>query len=107
VTLASAERVDVFEALADPTRRRLLLLLRAHEHSVSELASHFECSMAAVSQHLSILRRTGLVSKRRDGRMQLYRLRPRPLGQIVDFLSHFDAFWDQKLAALGRHLEES
>jgi DNA-binding transcriptional ArsR family regulator len=107
VTLATDARVDVFDALADPTRRRLLLLLRTDELSVTELAAHFDCSLPAVSQHLSILRRTGLVAKRRDGRMQLYRLRPRPLGQVVDFLTHFDAFWDQKLAALGKYLEDS
>jgi DNA-binding transcriptional ArsR family regulator len=106
MSLATDPRVDVFDALADPTRRRLLLLLRAEELSVSELAAHFSVSMAAVSQHLSILRRTGLVSKRRSGRMQLYRLRPRPLGQVIDFLSHFDQFWDEKLSALGRYLEE-
>ena len=76
MTISSDPRVDVFDALADPSRRRLLLLLRTEERSVSELAANFDCSMAAVSQHLSVLRRTGLVSKRRSGRQQLYRLRP-------------------------------
>jgi DNA-binding transcriptional ArsR family regulator len=97
---------DAFDALADPTRRQLLLLLRSDERSVSELASHFESTMAAVSQHLTVLRRTGLVAKRRSGRLQLYRLRPQGLGQVLDFLKHFDEFWDAKLAALGRYLDE-
>jgi DNA-binding transcriptional ArsR family regulator len=106
VTLASNPRVDVFDALGDPNRRKLLLLLRSEERSVSDLAAHFHCSMAAVSQHLSVLRRSGLVAKRRSGRMQIYRLRPRPLGEVIDFLAHFDQFWDEKLSALGRYLEE-
>lgn len=107
MTPAAASRVDVFDALADPTRRRLLVLLRAEERSVSELAAHFDSSMPAVSQHLTVLRRTGLVAKRRSGRLQLYRIRPEPLGQVLDFLKHFDEFWDDRLSALGRYLEEA
>ena len=97
---------STFYAIADPTRRQLLTMLREGEHSASELAEPFPQSRSAVSQHLSILQRAGLVERQRDGRRQVYRLRAEPLREVADWTTEFDAFWDQRLEKLGRYLEE-
>jgi DNA-binding transcriptional ArsR family regulator len=95
-----------FHAIADPTRRRLLTMLRSGACSASELAEPFSQSRSAVSQHLAVLRRAGLVERDRQGRHQVYRLNPGPLREVADWTAAFDAFWDDKLGALGRYLEE-
>ncbi len=101
---AAAE--STFHGIADPTRRQLLTMLRSGERSASELAEPFSQSRSAVSQHLAILARAGLVVRNRDGRRQLYRLRPEPLRQVIDWTTEFDAFWDQRFDRLGQYLEE-
>ena len=101
---AAAE--STFHAIADPTRRQLLSMLRSGERSASELAEPFHQSRSAVSQHLATLTRAGLVVRRRDGRRQVYRLRLAPLQEVVDWTKEFDAFWDQRLHQLGRYLED-
>ncbi len=101
---AAAE--STFHAIADPTRRRLLTMLRSGERSASELAQPFTQSRSAVSQHLAILARAGLVVRQRDGRRQVYRLRPEPLREVVDWTAEFGAFWDQRFDRLGQYLEE-
>ena len=98
---------DVFSAVADPTRRRLLDLLSARESPVTALARRFTVSRPAISQHLRILRDAGLVTERRSGRQRLYRLRPHPLRQVYDWAAHYQRFWDRKLRSLGRHLEKN
>ncbi len=100
---AAAE--STFHAIADPTRRQLLTMLRSGERSASELAEPFDQSRSAVSQHLATLARAGLVVRRRDGRRQVYRLRPDPLQEVVDWTREFDAFWEQGFDRLGRYLE--
>ena len=94
----------VFHAIADPTRRAILDLLREGERSVSSLLSGFRMSQPALSQHLAVLRRAGLVSNRRDGRRRLYSLRPEPLRQVVDWVGVFEPFWDERLDNLSRYL---
>ncbi|HVS14212.1 MAG TPA: metalloregulator ArsR/SmtB family transcription factor [Thermoanaerobaculia bacterium] len=97
---------DVYVAIADPTRRRILRLLFDNEMSVTDLAEGFPVTRPAISQHLGVLRESGLVSYRKEGRTRFYRARPEPLAEVIDWLSYFDAFWTEKLAGLGRYLSE-
>jgi DNA-binding transcriptional ArsR family regulator len=98
---------DVFRAIADPTRRGLLDGLLAGEQPVSRLASSFSLTMPAVSQHLKVLREVGLVTEHREGRQRLYRINPAPLRQVVDWIAHYERFWNSRLNALERHLKEN
>jgi DNA-binding transcriptional ArsR family regulator len=91
------------KALAEPHRRRILALVRDGELSAGEIASHFEVSRPAVSQHLTVLREAGLVDERRNGTRRLYRARPEGLVELKAFL---DGFWDARLEALGREAEK-
>jgi DNA-binding transcriptional ArsR family regulator len=79
--------VEVFEAIAQPTRRRILRLLADGEQSVGSVTSEFELTQPAISQHLKVLREAGLVSERRDGARRLYRVRPEGLGDLHGFLA--------------------
>jgi DNA-binding transcriptional ArsR family regulator len=97
---------DVFAAVGDPTRRRVLDLLAKGELAAGELAAPFSITRPAVSQHLRILRRAGLVTVRRQGREQIYGLQAKPLRQVYDWVEHYEQFWNQKLAALGEYLDK-
>jgi DNA-binding transcriptional ArsR family regulator len=90
-------------AISDPTRRRVLELVRDRELPAGEIAAAFEISRPAVSRHLRVLRRAGLVSERREGRLRLYRSDPEPLGELRRWL---DAYWSGRLAALKELAEE-
>jgi DNA-binding transcriptional ArsR family regulator len=90
------------KALAEPRRRRILALVRDDELSAGEIASHFDVSRPAVSQHLTVLREAGLVDERRNGTRRLYRARPEGLADLKAFL---DGFWDERLEALKREAE--
>jgi DNA-binding transcriptional ArsR family regulator len=100
-------QADVFHAIADPTRRRLLDRLAAGEHSVHRLAEPFAQRMSrpAVSQHLRVLSAAGLVTERKVGRERLYQLRPARLAEVAAWLQHYQRFWTQKLDALGAVLD--
>jgi DNA-binding transcriptional ArsR family regulator len=102
-----AASADIFQAIADPTRRALLDRLRDGEQSVKQLAEPFEMSMPAISQHLHILCDAGLVTQRKAGRMRLYRLNPEPLKEVSDWVNPYEQFWQEKLDALGKYLEEN
>ena len=95
---------SVFAALADGTRRAILLALIEGERTVGELGAPLTASQSALSQHLAMLRRTNLVTTRREGRHQIYALRPEALREVAAWMQHFDRFWDDRLARLGRHL---
>jgi DNA-binding transcriptional ArsR family regulator len=97
---------DIFQAIADPTRRALLDRLSTGEQAVKQLAEPFAMSLPAISQHLQILCEAGLVQMRKAGRQRLYRLNPEPLKQVSDWIAHYEQFWQQKLEALGNYLEE-
>ena len=97
---------DTFRAIADPTRRAILDLLAGGELPVSDIGARFPISQPALSQHLRVLRESGLVSGRRHGRRRLYRVEAGPLRAVYDWVAHYEAFWDEKLAALGAYLEE-
>jgi len=93
----------VAAAIADPTRRKVLELVRDRELAAGEIAGEFEISRPAVSRHLRVLRRAGLVRERRDGRLRLYRADPTPLGELGRWL---DDYWSGRLAALKALAEE-
>ena len=97
---------DVFQAIADPTRRELLSLLADNEMAVKVISGHFPMSRTAVSKHLHILAEVGLVSERKVGRETRYKLQPEPLLELKQWLSYYERFWDKKLAAL-KHFAET
>lgn len=96
----------VFRALSDPTRREILVRLSRAPADVGELGRGFSMSQPAVSQHLKLLRDAGLVDAERQGRRQIYRLRPTPLRAAADWLGQFERFWQDRLDAIGRALDE-
>ena len=99
---------SVYHAIADPTRRRVLKTLRQGPRTVSQLERATGASQSALSQHLGVLRRARLVSPRRNGRHQVYRLaRPTPLREVRNWIAFFDQFWDERLLRLGHYLERS
>ncbi|MEO8892130.1 MAG: metalloregulator ArsR/SmtB family transcription factor [Coleofasciculaceae cyanobacterium] len=98
---------DIFQAIADPTRRALLDKLRDGEQPVKQLAEPFNMTMPAISQHLQILCEVGLVQVRKAGRQRLYRLNPEPLKEVSDWIINYEEFWQDKLDALGKYLEEN
>ena len=89
-------------AIAEPRRRRILQLVWERELSAGQIASQFEVSRPAISQHLGVLREAGLVDERRNGTQRLYRTRPQGLAELKAFL---DAFWGERLEALQRDAE--
>lgn len=97
---------DVFAAIAAPARRELLARLALGELPMTELAEPLKMTLAAVSQHLGVLRDAGLVSMRKDGRYRIYRLNPEPLKAVSEWIGSYEKFWKDKLAALGEFLEE-
>jgi DNA-binding transcriptional ArsR family regulator len=97
---------DVYAAIADQTRRRILQLLVNTEMSVNEIAEGFAVTRPAISQHLGVLRDAGLVTYRKDGRTRFYRAQTAPLGEVIDWLSYFDHFWTNGIARLSRYLDE-
>jgi DNA-binding transcriptional ArsR family regulator len=97
---------DVFQAIADPTRRRLLDLLSGGEQPVAELARQFDVTLSAISQQMRVLRETELVTVRPAGRERVYRLNPERLKEVAEWIGHYERFWEAKLAALGEQLEK-
>src|SRR6188474_1144645 len=96
----------VFKALADPSRRAILESLMHGEAAVKDLTARFDISQPAVSQHLAALKEAGLVKARREGRCVYYRVQPRGMKPLVDWIAHYTAFWTEHLARLERLLEE-
>ena len=94
-----------FEVLAEPTRRRILDLLRERERSVGELVSRLTLSQPGVSKHLRVLREAGLVEVRTDAQRRWYGLRAEPLSEVDAWLEPYRRFWAQRLDALEQHLD--
>jgi DNA-binding transcriptional ArsR family regulator len=95
-------------ALADPTRRRIVELLRERPHRAGELAAAFEVSAPAVSRHLRVLRRSGLVTEHGvddDARLRVYELRREPFTALHAWLDQVQAFWSDQLGAFRDHVE--
>ncbi|MFU2107425.1 ArsR/SmtB family transcription factor [Paenibacillus larvae] len=106
LNMAATPKHDVFQAIADPTRRQLLKLLGEQEMSVTVISRHFPMSRTAVSKHLRVLADAGLVKDRKVGRETRYRLEPEPLLELKRWLSYYEQYWDNKLSVL-KHLVES
>lgn len=96
----------VFRALADPSRRAIFERLTSGEAAVKDLTAAFRISQPAVSQHLAVLRRAALVGERREGRHVYYRVRPKGLRPLVDWIAHYQAFWTHRLDRLEALLKE-
>jgi len=90
-------QLDVFQALADPTRRRILETLRAGEQQVSDVVEKAGIHQSGVSRHLRILSQAGFVSMRPDGQRRLYGLKPEPFRELETWLSHYHSLWDARL----------
>jgi DNA-binding transcriptional ArsR family regulator len=97
--------MTTFELVAEPTRRRILDILRDGEHSVGELVERLSLSQPGVSKHLRLLRDAGLVDVRRDAQRRLYGLRAEPLTEIDAWLEPYRRFWASRLDELERHLD--
>ena len=99
---------DTFAALADPTRRRVIDLLRRRPRRAGELATAFRMSAPAMSRHLRVLRKSGIVEEQGlpdDARVRVYRLRPQPFAQLRDWLAEVETFWGEQLDAFKQHAE--
>jgi DNA-binding transcriptional ArsR family regulator len=97
---------EIFRALADDTRRAIFERLTHGESAVKDLTARFSVSQPAVSQHLAALRRAGLVSERRAGRLAYYRVEPAGLRPLVNWIEHYQAFWLERLDRLKTLLKE-
>lgn len=99
-------RETVFRAIADPTRRQILHLLRARPLAVGEIAGHFRTSRPAISKHLRILRSARLVITHANGTARICALNAEPLRLVDEWLDDYAVFWTQSLRSLKRHVEE-
>lgn len=103
----SQEALDrTFSALSDPTRRAILRRLASRNRTVTELAEPFEISMAAVSKHLRVLEKAGLVIQEREGRNRRCRLSARPLKDAAGWIGSYRRFWEESLDRLDDYLHE-
>jgi len=101
------ERLDhTFTALADPTRRAILSRLAAGEASVTELAAPFEMSLPAVSKHLKVLERAGLIARGRDRQRRPVRLEAEPLREVAEWTEPYRRFWEESYERLDEYLDE-
>jgi DNA-binding transcriptional ArsR family regulator len=95
-----------FSALADPTRRAILARLSAGETSVTSLAEPFDMSMPAISKHLKVLERAGLIARGRDAQWRPCRLEAGPLKEVSDWVEKYRRFWEESFDRLDVYLEE-
>lgn len=96
---------ETFGALAEPSRRHILDLLRTDERPVGELVRLLAASQPSVSKHLKVLRDAGLVEARVDAQRRLYRVRPEPLREVAAWLEPYRRLWEARLDDLERHLD--
>jgi DNA-binding transcriptional ArsR family regulator len=95
-----------FSALADPTRRSILARLARGEASVTELASPFKMSLPAISKHLKVLERAGLIARGREAQWRPCRLEPEALKTVADWVEEYREFWEQRFDRLDAYLQE-
>lgn len=96
----------IFEALTDPTRRRILDLLRERPHLVGELADQLKISQPLMSKHLRVLREVGLVQVRQEAQRRWYQLRPEPLAEVDAWLTSYRHLWEARFDRLDDYLQE-
>lgn len=101
------QRDAVFRAIADPTRREILSLLRGGRQTVGEIAGNFPMSRPAISKHLRLLRSAGLVVTRQEGTARLCSLNAKPLRAINDWLRDYETFWSETMQNLKSYVEEN
>jgi DNA-binding transcriptional ArsR family regulator len=105
--MPAADRLSTtFAALADPTRRAILARLVAGERSVTELAEPFDMSLPAVSKHLRVLERAGLIGRGREAQWRPCRLDAGPLKEVADWTERYRHLWEGRLDRLGAYLQE-
>lgn len=97
---------SAFRALADPTRRDILVMLRDRDLTIAEVAENFDMTRAAVKKHLTVLSDGGLITVRTSGRERINTLNPAGITPVVDWLTFFDVFWDDHLATLKTLIEK-
>ncbi len=106
VKYKSSELDTTFGALADATRRGILERLADGESSVTKLAEPFNVSLPAISKHLRVLERAGLLSQEKDGRVRRCRLDAGPMKEASEWISWYQRFWEQQLDSLARYLDQ-
>lgn len=106
MTTASDRLSATFAALADPTRRAILARLASGERSVGELAAPFEMSLPAVSKHLKVLERAGLIARGRDAQWRPCRLEAAPLREVAGWIDRYRRFWEQSFDRLDTYLSQ-
>ena len=105
--MQTAAPVDqrVFQALADPSRRAIFESLTRGEAMVKDLTARFDLTQGAVSQHLATLKEAGLVTGRREGRCVFYKVEPRGMKPLIDWITHYRAFWTESVGRLSKLLD--
>ena len=98
---------SVFEAIADPTRRRIVELVATQELPAGDIAGAFAVSRPAISRHLRVLRQAGVLAARVDGQRRLYRLEPKALDELDSWIERTRHFWAQHLEELDEHLQRN
>jgi DNA-binding transcriptional ArsR family regulator len=96
----------IFQALADPSRRAIFESLTRGEAAVKDITARFDISQPAVSQHLAVLKDAGLVAGRREGRSVYYRVDPRGMKPLINWIAHYRAFWTERMDRLEKLLEK-
>ena len=103
--ISPAAENRIFHALADPSRRAIFESLTRGEAAVKDLTARFDISQPAVSQHLAVLKQARLVNARRDGRNVYYRVEPRGMKPLIDWIAYYQAFWTEHVGRLEQLLE--
>ncbi|WP_170397647.1 ArsR/SmtB family transcription factor [Ruegeria arenilitoris] len=96
---------NAFRALADPTRRDIVQMLAVQEMTIAQLTQRFDMTRAAVKKHLTVLSDGGLITVETRGRERINRLEPQGMAPVLDWLSYFDQFWDERLNNLKEAIE--
>ena len=96
----------VFQALSDTTRRNILMQIREQDQTVNNIASQFQISLPAVSKHLKVLERAGLISRKKDGRKRLCHAEPELLTESLAWLNFYQSFWNDRLDNLKTFIEQ-
>jgi DNA-binding transcriptional ArsR family regulator len=104
--MATDHLSTTFAALADPTRRAILARLATGETSVTDLAAPFEMSMPAISKHLKVLERAGLIARGREAQWRPCRIEGSPLREVADWVEHYRRFWEESFDRLDDYLRE-
>jgi DNA-binding transcriptional ArsR family regulator len=104
--MTTDQLTTTFAALADPTRRAILARLTDGEATVNELAEPFPVTVQAISKHLKVLERAGLIVRGRSAQLRPSRLQATALKEAADWLAGYERFWDESLDRLGEHLRE-